>query len=148
MKQCPSFFYSSGFCNCLVCRLIIYFNDLHKTPNKSCLVLLNHNIVLSQKSHCAKLCSIMNKDSLDGFSWYTCAALPHVQSIINCCLELDGVYLMMSLGTTSIPKQWCWTQDLLFPGGQRPRTSPSWADITVAWFSVQCKNLKELLLEF
>ena len=50
--------------------------------------------------------------------------------------------LMMSLGTTSMLQWWCWTQDLPFPEAWRPRTSPSQADIIVAWFSVDWMKWK------
>jgi hypothetical protein len=53
--------------------------------------LSNHNNGLAQKTHCAKLCSIMNKDSLDGYFQHTVAALPRANSTNYCCLELDVV---------------------------------------------------------
>ena len=53
--------------------------------------LSNHNNGLAQKNHYAKLCSIMNKDSLDGYFQHTLAALSHAHSTNYCCLELDDV---------------------------------------------------------
>ena len=77
--------------HCLVCRLIIHLYDLCKAPNKSCFISLYHSNGLAQKTHCAALCSIVNKDNLGGFFWKTLAALSHAHSINNCCLELDDV---------------------------------------------------------
>ena len=46
---------------------------------------------LAQKAHRAALCSIANKDNLDGFFQNTLAALSHAYSINFCFLELDNV---------------------------------------------------------
>ena len=77
--------------HCHICRIIIQLNDLCKVPNKSCFNLLNHNNGLAQKTHCAALCSIANKNSLDGFFQNTLDALSHAHSINDYCLELDNV---------------------------------------------------------
>ena len=77
--------------HCLVCRLIIQLYDLCKAPNISCFISLYHNNGLAQKTHCAELCSIANKDNLDGFFRKSLAVLSHSHSINNCCLELDNV---------------------------------------------------------
>ena len=120
--------------HCLVCRLIIQLYDLCKAPNESCFVSLNHNHLLAQKSYCAALCSIINKDKLDCSFWHTLTALPHVHSINNCCLELDDLIR----DNKHSPNEML-TQDLPFPEAWRLRTSPSQADIILAWFSIEWK---------
>ena len=77
--------------HCHICRLIIQLYDLCKLHNKSCFISLNYNNGIMQKTHCAAIFSIANKDNIDGFFQHTLAALPHAHSINNCCLELDNV---------------------------------------------------------
>ena len=77
--------------HCHICRLILQLYDLCQVPNKSCFISLNHTNGLAQKIHCAALCSIANKDNLDGFFQKTLAVLSHSHSINKCCLELDDI---------------------------------------------------------
>ena len=117
--------------HCLVCRLIIQLYDLCKAPNKSCFISLNHNNGLAQKPTVQHSVPLQIRTTLMASSGTP--LLPSPMPIPSITVVLN---LMMSLGTTSMPQQWCWSQDLPFLEARRPRTSPSQADIIVAWFSL------------
>ena len=140
-KQCPCSSCSSAWLSYLQTHHQLY--DLWKVPNKSECISLTTTMDLHRK--------ITMQSSVP--SWIRIALmatssillLPSPMPIPPITVVLN---LMMSLGTTSMPHQWCWTQDLPFPEAWRPRTSPLWADMIVAWFSVEWKKLKKLLSEF
>ena len=99
--------------------------DLHRIPSVQSSVPLHLRTVLIASSSILSLPSSM--------------PIPLMTVVMN---------WMISLGTTSMPQQWCWTQGLLLSEAQSPRTSPLQADIIIPWFCVEWWKWKKLLSEF